>query len=107
MNSNPIFAWLRDPRFVPAGAGASSGAGDCNLFLPVEIIGSATEPEPASDFKAYGPEGDPVLVQRVDIALSDLRRVVVEGPMALSSVLGLVLSTEFELEIEKERPCRH
>ena len=78
VNSNPIFTWLRDPRFVPAGAGASSGAGDCNLFLPVEIIGSATEPEPGSDFNAHGSEGDPVLVQRVDITLSDLRRVVVE-----------------------------
>lgn len=86
----PDFTWLRDPRFAPAEAEASSGAGDCNLFLPVEIIGSAAEPEAGSDLEAHGPAGDPVLAQRVDITLSDGRWVVVEGPTALSSVLGLV-----------------
>jgi transposase len=90
MNSNLIFTWLRDPRFAPAEAEASSGAKDDTLFLPVEITGLAAEPEPGSDLEAHGPTGDPVLAQRVDITLSDGRRVVVEGPTALSSVLGLV-----------------
>jgi transposase len=34
--------------------------------------------------------GPPVLAQRVDIALSDGRRILVEGPASLASVVGLV-----------------
>lgn len=90
MNSNLIFTWLRDPRFTPAEVDAPGDPGDGNLFLPVEIIGSVAAPEPGSDLETHGPTGDPVLARRVDITLSDGRRVVVEGPTALSSVLGLV-----------------
>ena len=90
MNSNLIFTWLRDPRFAPVEVDAPDGSGDGTLFLPVEIVGSAAEPEPGPDLETHGPAGDPVLAQRVDITLSDGRRVVVEGPTALASVLGLV-----------------
>ena len=90
MNSNLIFTWLRDPRFTPAEVDAPGDSGDSNLFLPVEIVGSVAEPEPGPDLETHGPAGDPVLAQRVDITLSDGRRVVVEGPTALASVLGLV-----------------
>jgi transposase len=90
MNSNLIFTWLRDPRFAPAEVDASGDLGDEKLFLPVEITGLADGPDPGSDLEARRPTGDPVLAQRVDITLSDGRRVVVEGPTALSSVLGLV-----------------
>lgn len=90
MNSNLIFTWLRDPRFAPAEVDAPDDPGDDTLFLPVEITGVAAEPDPGSDLEAHGPTGDPVLARRVDITLSDGRRVVVEGPTALSSVLGLV-----------------
>ncbi len=86
MNSNLIFTWLRDPRFAAAEVDAPDDPGDDTLFLPVEITGLAAEPDPISDLEAHGP----VLAQRVDITLSDGRRVVVEGPTALSSVLGLV-----------------
>lgn len=86
MNSNLIFTWLRDPRFAPAEVDVPDDLGDGNLFLPVEITGSAAEPDPGSNLEAHGS----VLAQRVDIALSDGRRVVVEGPTQLSSVLGLV-----------------
>jgi transposase len=34
--------------------------------------------------------GPAVLAQRVDIALSDGRRILVEGPTSLASVMGLV-----------------
>ena len=90
MNSNLIFTWLRDPRFAPAEVDASCDLEDETLFLPVEITGVAAEPGSGSDFDACGPAGDPVLARRVDITLSDGSRVVVEGPTALSSVLGLV-----------------
>ena len=90
MNSNLIFTWLRDPRFTPAEVDAPDDSGDGNLFLPVETVGSTAGPEPGPDLETHGPTGDPVLAQRVDITLSDGRRVVVEGPTALSAVLGLV-----------------
>ena len=90
MNSNLIFTWLRDPRFAPAEVDAPDDSGDDTLFLPVEITGVAAEPDPGADLEVQGPTGDPVLARRVDITLSDGRRVVVEGPTALSSVLGLV-----------------
>ena len=90
MNSNLIFTWLRDRRYAPAEVDASGEPGDSTCFLPVEITGLAAEPDPGSDFEAHGPTNDPVLARRVDITLSDGRRVVVEGPTALASVLGLV-----------------
>ena len=90
MNSNLIFTWLRDPRFAWSEVETPGDSGDEGLFLPVEITGLAAEPVPGSDLEAHGPTGDPVLAQRVDITLSDGRRVVVEGPTALSAVLGLV-----------------
>ena len=90
MNSNLISTWLRDPRFAPAEVDASGDLGDETLFLPVEITSLADGPDPGSDLEAQRSTGDPVLAQRVDITLSDGRRVVVDGPTALSSVLGLV-----------------
>jgi transposase len=90
MNSNLIFTWLRDPRFASAEVDAPGDPGDDTLFLPVEITGLAAEPDRGSDVEPHGPTGDPVLAQRVDITLSDGRRILVEGPTALSSVLGLV-----------------
>lgn len=90
MTSNLIFAWLRDPRFAPAQVDVLDDPGDGNLFPPVEITGLATAPERGSDPEAHGLTGDPILALRVDITLSDARRIVVEGPTALSSVLGLV-----------------
>ncbi|MFV0334078.1 MAG: IS66-like element accessory protein TnpA [Tropicimonas sp.] len=90
MNANLIFTWLRDRRFAPAEVNAPGAPGDDTLFLPVEITGLATEPDPGSDLEAHVTMGDPVLARRVDITLSDGRRVVVEGPTQLSSVLRLV-----------------
>ncbi|NSY39316.1 transposase [Leisingera sp. ANG59] len=91
MNSNLLFTWLRDPRFAPADHEISSNPGDGDLFLPVEITEFATEPDPRADLAGTSRSTDArVLAQRVDITLSDGRRVVVEGPTALSAVLGLV-----------------
>lgn len=91
MNSNLIFKWLKDPRFSPGPEEDPDGADDGDLFLPVEITGPAINHEPemagtaaATTFNAA------VLAQRVDITLSDGRRILVEGPTALSAVVGLV-----------------
>ena len=101
MNANLIFKWLKDPRFAPAEGGSSSGEGGSSsgesialegVFLPVEIETSAlkgsTAPARLNDVAAD--PGPAVMAQRVDIALSDGRRILVEGPTSLSSVVGLV-----------------
>ena len=81
---------LRDPRYAPAEVDTPGDPGDDNLFLPVEITGLSAEPDPEPDLEAHATTNGPVLARRVDITLSDGRRVVVEGPTALSSVVGLV-----------------
>jgi transposase len=91
MNANLIFKWLKDPRFFPA-AGETPGAPDGgSVFLPVEVSGSTVDQR--IDDGTMGTAGlasTSLLTHRVDITLSDGRRVVVEGPTALSSIVGLV-----------------
>lgn len=87
MNANLIHKWLRDPRFAPddADIGAEAAA-----FLPVEIEGLAS-PSPLPQLSAPQPvSGTPLSAQRVDITLSDGRRILVEGTTALPAVLSLV-----------------
>src|SRR6056297_2788322 len=91
MNANLIFKWLKDPRFCPAAGETPSGPDGRCVFLPVEISGATIDQR--TDDRAMGTAGSEsalLLAHRVDITLSDGRRVVVEGPTALSSVLGLV-----------------
>jgi transposase len=94
MNANLIFKWLKDSRFAPVEGGASPEESVTieGIFLPVEIEPSAMESPSASarmnDVAAV--PGPAVLAQRVDIALSDGRRILVEGPTSLASVVGLV-----------------
>jgi transposase len=87
MNTNLIHKWLRDPRFasedqatdlsVPAGA----------TFLPVEVAGM--EPVPVASVLPTSSTGS-VTGQRVDITLSDGRRILVEGATALSAIVAMV-----------------
>jgi len=84
MNANLIHNWLRDERFAPEDS-------DCVLdgaaFLPVEIEG----PQAAPGHQIAALASDmPLSAQRVDITLSDGRRVLVEGTTALPTVLALV-----------------
>ncbi len=92
MNANLIFKWLKDPRFAPVESGASAAEAVVeSIFLPVEIEAPPLEsggPAPAHD--AEDPPCCAVSAQRVDITLSDGRRILVEGPTALSSVVGLI-----------------
>lgn len=92
MNANLIFKWLKDPRFAPveSGVSAADAVVESN-FLPVEIDAPPLE---RADLAPACNAGDPlccvVSAQRVDITLSDGRRILVEGPTALSSVVGLI-----------------
>jgi len=85
MNANLIHTWLKDPRFAPEldiNAAVVTDTG----FLPVEIAGTVALP-----LVTEAPKLDAaVSAQRVDITLSDGRRILVEGPTALSGVLALV-----------------
>lgn len=90
MNSNLIFTWLRDPRYAPGRREENSGPGDGDVFLPVEVSCPAIDDHSdATGSVTAGVINGTVLANRVDITLSDGRRVVVEGPTALSAVVGL------------------
>lgn len=91
MNANLIFKWLKDPRFSPAAGETPDAAEDDGVFLPVEISGPTINHR--IDDTTMGPAGStsaPLQAHRVDITLSDGRRVVVEGSTTLSSVIRLV-----------------
>ena len=85
INANLIFKWLKDPRFAP-----EAGAFDQEAtFLPVEIESDAVH-EPAPIDVPMPSQSAPLSASRVDITLSDGRRILVEGPTALPGVLALV-----------------
>ncbi|MDU9007222.1 IS66-like element accessory protein TnpA [Sedimentitalea todarodis] len=88
MNANLIFTWLRDPRFTPDQNNAVVSE-EASNFLSVEIEGTALSPEVCNTPMSSG-LADAVSIARFDITLSDGRRLLVEGPTALSSVAGLL-----------------
>src|SRR6056297_672899 len=63
------------------------------VFNGLKVLLSGATIDQRTDDRAMGTAGSEsalLLAHRVDITLSDGRRVVVEGPTALSSVVGLV-----------------
>ena len=85
VNANLVFKWLKDPRFAPEADAFDQEA----TFLPVEIeadVAVKAEPidVPMPSLSA------PLSASRVDITLSDGRRILVEGPTALPAVVSLV-----------------
>ena len=89
MNANLIFKWLKDPRFAPGLEEDAAQPDDGVMaFLPVEV----RDPLPVdlTQTGARAPSGAAISAHRVDITLSDGRRILVEGPTALSAILGLV-----------------
>jgi transposase len=84
MNANLIHNWLRDPRFAPE---VEEEMTEGSTFLPIEIEGALAVPGPQMPPRALDA---PLSAQRVDITLSDGRRILVEGTTALTAVLALV-----------------
>lgn len=84
MNANLIHKRLKDPRFAP-GPEIDEQVPDTG-FLPVEIEAPVAFPVVDDQPKP----GDAVSAQRVDITLSDGRRILLEGRTTLSGVLALV-----------------
>jgi transposase len=87
MNTNLIHKWLRDPRFASGEQALDSPVPEETTFLPIEITGIA--PAPTAPISPT-PSTSSVTAQRVDITLSDGRRILVEGATALSAVLAMV-----------------
>jgi transposase len=85
VNANLIFKWLKDPRFAPETDAFDQEA----TFLPVEIEADAVD-EPASIDVPMPSPSAPLSASRIDITLSDGRRILVEGPTALAAVISLV-----------------
>ena len=94
MNANLIFKWLKDPRFAPVGSlpSVEDSAPLEGVFLPVDVVPSEmASPATTAPMLPVAAASDPqVMAQRVDIALSDGRRILLEGPTSLLSVVGLV-----------------
>ena len=87
MNTNLIHTWLRDLQFAPEAEVTEVGGTEATTFFPIEITGGSTvpmsrhsSPDPARPFTA----------QRIDITLCDGRRILVEGPTALSAIVAMV-----------------
>jgi transposase len=87
MNANLIFAWLRDPRFAPGSDAPVEGDALEASFFPVEVAGM--EPVMAAPISRTS-STVPITAQRVDITLSDGRRILVEGATALPAIVALV-----------------
>lgn len=87
MNTNLIHKWLRDPRFASGEQAVDLAVPEDATFLPIEIAGM--EPVPAAPVLPT-PSTDSITAQRLDITLSDGRRILVEGPTALSAISTLV-----------------
>lgn len=87
MNTNLIHKWLRDPRFASGEQAVDLSAPEDATFLPIEIADIA--PAPTAPITPT-PSTDSITAQRVDITLSDGRRILVEGPTALSAIVAMV-----------------
>lgn len=85
VNANLIFKWLKDPRFAPKAEAQEQET----TFLPIEIEADVA-PEPAPIDVPMPSPSVPLSASRVDITLSDGRRILVEGPTALTAVVSLV-----------------
>ena len=89
VNANLIHKWLRDPRFaVTADDEAVLPAVDGFLRVEIEdaeVVSNATAPVVLTDAAQI-----PLRTTRVDLTLSDGRRVLIEGPTTLCAVVNLV-----------------
>lgn len=85
-NANQIHNWLKDERFAPAtDAEAEPESSFVELDMTAQVAPASSYPTPS-----VSSLGDPVTATRIDMTLSDGRRILVEGPMALSAIVGLV-----------------
>ena len=87
MNTNLIHTWLRDPRFALETPTTDEAEVEDATFFPIEITGASSTPTARLSSPA---SSNPLTARRVDIALSDGRRILVEGTTALSAIVAMV-----------------
>jgi transposase len=87
MNTNLIHTWLRDPQFAPEVELPVDAETQDATFFPIEVTGVSSPPAAPHSPPALS---TPLTAQRIDIALSDGRRILVEGPTTLSAVMAMV-----------------
>ena len=91
MHTSLINRWLKDPRFAPVERPEPdlTAAADKAAFFPVEVEGVTVVADRARARHQAAPSAL-ITAQRVDIALSDGRRILVEGTTALAAVVAMV-----------------
>ncbi len=87
MNANLIHKWLRDPRFSSTDQAVDLPEPESASFLPIEVVGMTAAPASPIPFN---PSTGSFTAQRVDITLSDGRRILLEGATALSAIVAMV-----------------
>lgn len=86
MNANLIHKWLRDPRFAPSDAEPEN---DIEIADFLEVAVSTPDFPISANIDVSAATGD-LSATRVDITLSDGRRILIEGSTSLMAVVGLV-----------------
>jgi transposase len=89
VNANLIHKWLRDPRFVVA-VDDEVDIPPVDGFLRVEIEDAEVVSDTTAPVVLTNAAQTPLRATRVDLTLSDGRRVLIEGPTALRAVISLV-----------------
>lgn len=88
LNANMIHNWLKDVRFSPT-SGRSDGLDQGPSFLELDVTdytGSGSD----RSVPAIMGVGGAVCATRIDLTLSDGRRILIEGPMSLPAIVQLV-----------------
>ena len=91
LNANMLHAWLRDPRFAgddEAIVDVSSASEEVVAQPPFYEVSVSSDPAPARVGRS-GSQGS-VHASRVDLYLSDGRRILIEGAMSLAAIVALV-----------------
>ena len=88
-NANQIHNWLKDERFAPEDLEDGFHEDEDGAFLEVDLS-AHTAPTPVASKHPAPTVGGPVTATRIDLTLSDGRRILIEGPMALSAIVSLV-----------------
>lgn len=89
VNANLIHKWLRDPRFVVT-ADDEADIPPVDGFFRVEIEDAEVVTVSTAPIVSVDAAQAPLRATRVDLTLSDGRRVLIEGPTALCAVVSLV-----------------
>jgi transposase len=89
MNANMIFKWLKDERYAP-GPELDAVEPEVSAFLPLEIEAVVSSTGMSQDGVLASVATGPISAHRVNITLSDGRRILVEGATDLPALLALV-----------------